>query len=90
MEQHQNFDICHISSLFAASFNCPYRLDAGGPSNQDEVEEVEQPLIRQRPRRRSARAVVAVQEIEDDPPPSEQSIHNQHQLNGSTFPSEVP
>ncbi|KAI6707260.1 hypothetical protein NL676_010222 [Syzygium grande] len=64
------------------------RLDAGGPSNQDEVEEVEQPLIRQRPRRRSARAVVAVQEIEDDPPPSEQSIHNQHQLNGSTFPSE--
>lgn len=65
------------------------RLDAGGPSNQDEVEEVEQPLIRQRPRRRSARAAVVVQEIEDDPPPSEQNIHNQHQHDGSAFPSDA-
>lgn len=65
------------------------RLDTGGPSNQDEVEEVEQPLIRQRPRRRSARAVAAVQEIDDDPPPSEQNIHSQHQHNGSSFPSDA-
>ncbi|KAF8027413.1 hypothetical protein BT93_E0344 [Corymbia citriodora subsp. variegata] len=65
------------------------RLDAGGPSNQDEVEEVEQPLIRQRPRRRPAHAAVAVQEIEDDPPPSEQNIPNQHQHDGSAFPSDA-
>ncbi|XP_048132228.1 plant UBX domain-containing protein 8-like [Rhodamnia argentea] len=65
------------------------RLDTGGPSNQDEVEEVEQPLIRQRPRRSSARAVAAVQEIDDDPPPSEQNIHSQHQHDGSAFPSDV-
>lgn len=61
----------------------------GGSSTQDEVEEVEQPLIRHWSRRRSSRAVEPLQEIEDNPPSSGQNYADNHpQHNGSAFPSD--
>lgn len=61
----------------------------GCPSTQDEVEEVEQPLIWHRSRRESSRAVTPLQEIEDSPPPSGQNNADNHpQHNGSVFPTD--
>ncbi|KAK4804624.1 hypothetical protein SAY86_004441 [Trapa natans] len=65
------------------------QLEMGASSTQDEVEEVEQPLIRHRSRRRSSRVVEPLQEIEAIPPSSGQNYAgNHHQQNGSVFPSD--
>ncbi|KAI4377880.1 hypothetical protein MLD38_015441 [Melastoma candidum] len=62
------------------------RLEEGGTSVQEDVEEVEQPLVRHGTRRRSTRSIESVQEIENIPPPSEDNNRNEH-LNGA-FPSD--
>ncbi|OWM87783.1 plant UBX domain-containing protein 8-like isoform X2 [Punica granatum] len=65
------------------------RLEMGGSSTQDEVEEIEQPLIRHRSRRSSSRAVEPLQEIEGSPPsPGQNDANNHPQNNGNVFPTD--
>ncbi|KAK4744939.1 hypothetical protein SAY87_011251 [Trapa incisa] len=65
------------------------QLEMGSSSTQDEVDEVEQPLIRHRSRRRSSRVVEPLQEIEDIPPSLGQNYADNRSLqNGSVFPSD--
>ncbi|KAI4364884.1 hypothetical protein MLD38_020917 [Melastoma candidum] len=62
------------------------RLEEGGTSVQEVVEEVEQPLVRHRTRRRATRSIESVQEIDNSPPPSEDNTRNEHLI--GTFPSD--
>lgn len=62
------------------------RLEIGSSSAQDEVEEVEQPLIRRRSSRVTSRITEIGQDIDDDSlPPFEE---NEAHLNESNFPSD--
>lgn len=59
------------------------RPEMGSSSTQDEVEEVEQPLIRHRSGHVSSRSVGPVLEIENSPPSSGQNDADNHpQHNG--------